>query len=152
MKKCLACVVLSTLVLATGCNKLPPAADTDSDGNSPDSVVKRIDKHGDEIMASSAKAEAREWMKQPKHVLFKADPKQVAQFVEDFYQAGAVQVLVAEIEEHDGIQIADSLLVVLPTDPAARAKIFTVESRADAAFQDDPVPEKGQKYLYNSFD
>ena len=63
-----------------------------------------IDKHGEQIMASSTKAEAREWMKQPKHVFFKEDPKVVAQFVEDFYQAGAVQVFIGDVEDHDGTQ------------------------------------------------
>ena len=151
MKSLACCLLLVPLTLATGCNKLASTSDSDSD-DSPEAVIKRIDKHGDAIMASSAKAEAREWMKQPKHVLFKADSNQVAQSVEEFYKAGAEQVLVADLEEHGGIQFGDSLLVVLPKDPAARAKIFAVESRADTAFQDDPVQEKGQKYLYNSFE
>ena len=153
MKTLLTSSLLIALVLASGCSKSRSTAAGDgSSEQSQDSLIAGIDKHGDEIMASSAKAEARQWMKQPKHVFFKADPKEVAQFVEDFYQAGAVQVFIADIEEESGNQYGESLLVVLPKDANARAKLFEVEARADTAFQDDPVSDKGQKYLYNGLD
>lgn len=103
-------------------------------------------------MASSTKGEAREWMKGPKHVFFKTDAKVVGQFVEDFYQAGATQVLIGDIETEQGYDYGESLLVVLPKDPAARAKLFQVEARADTTFDDDPVTDQGQKYLYNGLD
>lgn len=155
MKKLFTASLLIALALASGCNKSDsPGASSggDSDDDSKGALIARIDKHGEEIMAGTTKAEAREWMKQPKHVFFKADPKQVAQFVEDFYGAGATQVLIADIEEHDGVQYGESLLVVLPKDPAARDKLFQVEARADTAFEDDPVSDQGQKYLYNGLD
>jgi hypothetical protein len=115
-------------------------------------MISAIDKHGDEVMASTTKAEAREWMQATNHVFFKEDAKQVAQYVEDFYQAGATQVLVADIEEYNGYQYGEALLIVLPKDAAARAKIFQVGSRADTDFQNDPVSDQGQKYLYYSLD
>jgi hypothetical protein len=40
------------------------------------------------------------------------------------------------------------LLVVLPKDTALRAKLFSIGNRADEAFQNDPVTESGQDYLY----
>ncbi|HEV2437331.1 MAG TPA: hypothetical protein VG077_15170 [Verrucomicrobiae bacterium] len=153
MKKLLASAFLIPLVFAGGCGKSQPTtAGNDSDGRSQDSLIAGIDKHGDEIMASATKAEARQWMQQPGHVFFKADPKEVAQFVEDFYQAGAVQVFIADIEAEGGNQYGESLLVVLPKDPTARARLFEVEARADTAFQDDSVSDQGQKYLYNGLD
>jgi hypothetical protein len=153
MKKILACSLLAALALASGCGKSQSTTGSDdSDGSSKGDLIAKIDKHGDEIMASSTKGEAREWMKGAKHVFFKADPKVVAQFVEDFYQAGAESVYVADIEEEEGNQYGESLLVVLPKDPVARAKLFQVEARADTTFDDDPVTDKGQKYLYNGLD
>jgi hypothetical protein len=153
MKMLLASSLLIAFALASGCSKSQStAAGNDSAEQSQDSLIAGVDKHGDEIMASSTKTEARQWMKQPKHVFFKADPKEVAQFVEDFYQAGAVQVFIADIEEENDNQYGESLLVVLPKDANARAKLFEVEARADTAFQDDPVTDKGQKYLYNGLD
>jgi hypothetical protein len=153
MKKLAASSILLALVLASGCGKSPSTtAGDNSEEQSQNSLIAGIDKHGEEIMASATKAEARQWMKQPKHVFFKADPKEVAQFVEDFYNAGAPQVFIADIEEQEGYQYGESLLVVLPKNANARAKLFEVEARADTAFQDDPVTDKGQKYLYNSLD
>jgi hypothetical protein len=152
MKKLLASLFLIALALAGGCSKSPSTtASSDSSEQSKDTTAD-IDRHGEEIMASSTKAEAREWMKQPKHVFFKQDSKVMAQFVEDFYQAGAVQVFIGDIEDHDGTQYGESLLVVLPKDSAARVKLFQVEDRANTQFQDDPVSDKGQKYLWNSLD
>jgi hypothetical protein len=119
---------------------------------SEDSLEARVDKHGDKVMASSAKAEARHWMKQRSHVFFKAAPTKVAKFVEQFYAAGAKEVLIADIEEHDGLEYGEALLIVLPNEPKARAKLFNIGSRAETAFDNDAVSDKGQKYLYYSLD
>jgi hypothetical protein len=139
---------LAACVLAAGCSD----KSTSVSGSDDSEDIAKIDRHGEEIMASSAKAEARDWMKQPAHIFFKIDPKQVKQFVEDFYGAGAKQVLIGDIETHDGTQYGESLLVVLPKEAAARAKLFEVNSRAETAFQNDPVSDKKQKYLYYSLD
>jgi hypothetical protein len=135
-----AACLLAVIVLEIGCSKTE------------DSMISAVDTHGDEVMASTTKAEAREWMQATNHVFFKADPKQVAQYVSDFYQAGAEQVLIADIEEHEGYQYGEALLIVLPKDAAARTKLFQVGSRADTDFQNDPFTDQGQKYLYYSLD
>lgn len=155
MNKTWACSLLAVLAVASGCGKSASTTgsdDSDGGGSSKSDLIAKIDTHGDEIMASNTKGEAREWMKGSKHVFFKADPKVVAQFVEDFYQAGATQVYIADIETEQGYDYGESLLVVLPKDPTARAKLFQVEARADMQFEDDPVSDKGQKYLYNGLD
>jgi hypothetical protein len=127
-----------------------PAGDADADSGA--GLIERIDKHGDEELAGNTKAEAREWLKSESHVLFKANRKQAAQFVEDFYSAGAKQVLFVDIEEHEGKQFGEGLLVVLPTDAAARAKLFKLNETVGPVFQEDPVTDKGQKYLYFGLD
>ncbi len=145
--------LLVVLTLISGCGQQQSStASGDPDEQSQDALIANIDQHGDEVMSSSDKAEARQWMKQPKHVFFKADPGQVAQFVEDFYNAGARQVLITDIEEFQGNQFGEALLVILPKDAGARAKLFEVGARADTAFDNDPVTDKGQKYLYYSLD
>jgi len=145
---------LMLAALATGCNKADSssASSSDTDDDSKGTLEQRVDKHGDEVMASTTKAEAREWMKQPKHVFFKAEPKQVARFVQEFYDAGATQVLICDIDEEEGTQYGEGLLVVLPKDKDARAKLFAIGVRADTAYQNDPTTDKGQKYLYYSLD
>src|SRR6185312_2119677 len=93
-------LMLVALALASGCNKSgSTASGSDIDDDSKGTLEQRVDKHGDEVMASDKKAEARAWMKQPKHVFFKAEAKEVGKFVEDFYTAGATQVLICDIEE-----------------------------------------------------
>jgi hypothetical protein len=146
---------LMLLALASGCNKSSSgstASGSDADDSSGGSLEQRVDHHGDEVMASDKKAEARAWMKQPKHVFFKADAKEVGKFVEDFYGAGASQVLICDIEEEEGTQYGEGLLVLLPKDKDARAKLFEIDSRANTAFQNDPTSDKGQKYLFYSLD
>jgi hypothetical protein len=154
IRKVIVGLTMFGIALCSGCDNPQPknTEDSQSKEQAMDSLETRIDKHGAEIMASSDKAEARQWMQQPKHVFFKSNPKEVAKFVEEFYQAGAEQVLVVDIEEHEGIQFGESLLVVLPKDPNARKKLFEIGARADETFQNDPVTDKGQKYLYYSLD
>jgi len=143
--------VLLGLSIVAGCGKHRPAASANKESElSPDSLEARIDRHGDEIMASAARAEARQWMNHPSHVFFKANPKEVGRFVEEFYSAGASQVVIADIEEHEGKQFGGGLLVVLPREPSTRSKLFELGARAAAVFQNDPVTDKGQKYLYYS--
>jgi hypothetical protein len=115
-------------------------------------MIERIDKHGDEALAGDKKAEAREWLKSENHVLFKGARKQLAQFIEDFYNAGAPQVWIVDLEEHDGKQYGGALLVVLPSDATARAKLFQVNERASLAYKEDLIVDRGQKYLYYGLD
>lgn len=155
VQRVLTAFALAAVCLGAGCGKQASSAAAGGGGgddNSPGGLESRVDKHGDEIMASSTKAEARQWMKQPKHVFFKEDPTQVAGFVEEFYAAGAQQVLIGDIEDHEGTQYGGGLLVVLPKDAAARTKLFEINTRAETAYQEDPVTDKGQKYLFYSFD
>ena len=58
------------LALASGCNKSSSgstASASDIDDDSKGTVEQRVDKHGDEVMASDKKVEARAWMKDPKN-------------------------------------------------------------------------------------
>ena len=134
-------------MLAASCGKQSGAISGDST-DSQNSAEMRMEKHGDEIMASANKQEARAWLKGPNHLFFKADPKLVSQFVEDFYNAGAKQVLVADLDNEQGVQYGGSMLVVLPADATAREKLFAIGMRADICFGEDPVQDDGQKYLY----
>ena len=121
-------------------------ASDDSPGDlSGGTLEQRDDAHGDEVMNSSKREEARAWMKGEKHVLFKEDPKTMRQFVEDFYAAGAKQVYICDIEEHEGTSYGGGMLVVLPTDASQRGKLFEVGKRAETAAQCDPVSDRGQK-------
>jgi hypothetical protein len=146
-------IACCAIVFSSGCEDgqvAGPGGNAQDD--SPSGMIQRIDKHGEEIMAGQSKAEARDWLKVPSHLIFKEDSKQIAQIVEDFYAAGAQQVLIGDIESHDGKDFAGAVLVVLPQDAAGRAKLFEVGNRAAPVFQEDPITDQGQKYLYYTLD
>lgn len=117
-------------------------------------LEQRLEKAGDEIIASDKKAEAREWLKDDNHVLFKfhGGKKKLAELVEEFYAAGAEMVYIGNIESEAGKDFAGTALVVLPQDASKRSKLFEIDKRVGPEFQEDPVSDKGQKYLYYSFD
>lgn len=50
--------------------------------------------------------------------------------VRELYAAGAAEVLAHEVSVDDDFEDASSLLVALPSDPAARAALFAIEARA----------------------
>jgi len=116
------------------------------------SLEERIEDHCDKVMASSAKAEARQWLRKRSHGFFKTNPTDVSGFVEKFYAAGAQEVLIGQIEQDRSAQVGQCLLVILPKKSTARAKLFEIGSRAEDAFQCDHVSDKGQKYLYYPID
>ncbi len=132
--------------LLLGCEQ-PAAPPGDADKETKD-----INAHGDEIMAGNGKAESREWLKSDSHVLFKENRKKLAGFIDEFYAAGAKQVLIADVEEHEGKQYGGGLLIVLPDDSAARAKLFKLNETVGATYDEDPVSDSGQKYIYITFD
>jgi len=147
--------------LISGCSQKPapangtaeaPSSSSPSVPSDSQAMAEKVDRHVEAALAAPNKAEARQWLKPPGHVFFKADKQEVAQLVEDFYAAGAAQVLFVEIARDNDKEIADSMVVVLPKDSAIRAKVFSVGERADGMFDNDPMPDSGQKYLYYGLD
>jgi hypothetical protein len=147
--------VAIAVFFSLGCEDQPagaPAAGGAGVGEAP--LEQRIEKAGDEIMASDKKAEAREWLKDDNHVLFKfhGGKKKLTELVDEFYAAGAEKVYIGNIESEAGKDFGGTALVVLPKDATNRSKLFEIDKRVGPEFQEDPVTDKGQKYLYYSFD
>jgi hypothetical protein len=150
-------LVVLLAATALGCGKRDAAGSSaasakGAERESDQSREARFDKHAQEQIASSQAFEARKWLKTPKHVIFKHAKGQVAQLVDEFYQAGASQVYVAGVEEHEGSQFGTMLIVALPSDAAARKKIFAIAKQAEDLFQNDPTSDAKQKYLLFSLD
>src|SRR5262245_36274474 len=104
-------------------------------------LEQRLEKAGDVIMASDKKAEAREWLKDDNHVLFKFREGKagLAKIVDEFYAAGAEKVYIGDIQTEAGKDFAGTVLVVLPKDAAARSKLFEIDKRVGPELQEDPV-------------
>jgi hypothetical protein len=129
-----------------------PGAKAAEHGDSDLARATRFDQYAEKAIASSKAFEARTWFKTPKHVVFKHGNQQVTQLVDEFYQAGATQVYVADVEEHGGTQFATHLIVTLPKDAAGRTETFSVAKKAEQLTQTDPISDVGQKYLLFSLD
>ena len=142
--------VVTLLVTVSGCGKKEEAGS--SSGSSAESKpemldVAALDKDGDEELAQPNKAEARQWLRAPSHAVFKGDKQAIMKFVDEFYAAGAVTVYVTGIETLGGTEVTETMLLVLPKDTAARAKVIEVANRFAETIQNDPDKDVGQKYL-----
>lgn len=77
-----------------------------------------------------------------------------AAFIDSLYGAGADTVWVLNVEQdsawvaQEGGPYADALLVQLPSDRSARARLFAYEGREARHEGFDPERDRGQRYLY----
>jgi 5,10-methylene-tetrahydrofolate dehydrogenase/methenyl tetrahydrofolate cyclohydrolase len=69
-------------------------------------------------------------------------------FVQQLYDLGAEQVLAVEINEYNRGQNTSQLLVQLPYDDEARARLFAFERNLVEPRGFDGMADEGQEYLY----
>ena len=143
-------LVVALLVTVSGCGKKEAVGSSTAPSveSKPEVVdVAALDKAGDEDLADPKKAEARQWLKAPSHAVFKGDKQAVIKFVDEVYAAGAVTVYATGIETLGGNEVTETMILVLPKDSTARAKVFEVANRFGETIQNDPDKDIGQKYL-----
>jgi hypothetical protein len=116
------------------------------------SEVEDADKQIEEWLGEPDKAEARKWLRGDSHILFEGDKETAAKLVDDLYSAGAKEVWVIGIAELGGSEVAAAFVAVLPSDSAARKRVFAVESDFQKLIDGEPSRDDGQKYLHFSFD
>jgi hypothetical protein len=144
-------ISVTLLVICSACGK--KEATTSNPKNTTEQKsdvvdVATLDKEGDKELAETNKvAEARQWLRARSHSIFKGDQQSVIKFVDEFYAAGAVTVYVTGIDTLGGTQVTETMLLVLPKEAAARAKVFEVANRFDETIDSDPEKDIGQKYL-----
>lgn len=97
-------------------------------------------------------AEARKWLESDSHVLFEGDKATAGKLVNDLYTAGAREVWIIGITEFGDSEVAAAFVAVLPSDTAARKRVFAVESDFQKLVGGDPSNDLGQKYLHLTFD
>jgi hypothetical protein len=106
------------------------------------------------LASDQDKTEASQRLKDPSHNPVVVDKKKLLAFVGELYAAGASNVLVARIGEAAHRQTETEkriLIVVLPGDPEARRKVFSV---AEQHSREWPMEESdiGQRYLFYGFE
>jgi len=106
-----------------------------------------------ERMLASDRAEARQWLgAAPGAVRYlgELEPDASLELVERLYELGAAEVLAVEIEREPGSedQTTNHLLVRLPLNLAARARLFAFENEHAESEGFDGEADRGQEYLY----
>jgi hypothetical protein len=106
-------------------------------------------------MLSTRKAEALEWLRGSGETsvrnLGEMGEEESLQFVQRLYELGAAKVLAVEIEDFHQVgndQTTNHLLVQLPMDIPARARLFEFGTRHAESEGFDGESDRGQEYLY----
>jgi hypothetical protein len=154
----IASVLLAAAVM--GCGKPPAVApvssaapatqSTPADEDQADAV--QTDRDAEKSLSEPGSFEARAWLAQPHHSTFKVSHDLAEQTVDDFYSAGATNVWVAGVENIDISQVAAEIIVQIPTDPAARGRVFDVMREVDKNSDEEPTKDLGQMYFVISCD
>ncbi len=108
-------------------------------------------------MPGEKRVDAREWFEKHAPSAFAGNrfktPEDGRRFVELLYEDGAKQVYVAGIEDDpawvkkQGGPTADSLIVVLPKNPAMRKAMFTLQGEEAVKQGFDPSADTGETEL-----
>jgi hypothetical protein len=112
---------------------------------------KGVDDDGDKIWKQGAR-EFFNFKKNPKNRTFEMPVEWAKKFIDEAYNAGAEQVWVTSISEFEigehKLNISDTLVVVLPPDPAKRKAVLEVHNNAVGDDDEMTLKDIGQKYIY----
>ena len=151
---------LLACLLIVGCAKKSDDSATALDeSENPEVAGKKMTKETDEmveeILKGTDKMEAADWIKKyPQSAVGENEQGQallLAPIVASVKQAGAKRVVI-EYATLGQAQFLGGMIVVLPTEPPARQKLFALEPKLSELCQQTPVTDRGQKYLYYSFE
>lgn len=103
----------------------------------------------EKLLAEGNHAEAIDWLSEAArhHGVPKWEKSEVTAWVQKFYDAGAVRVTAVDISTVADTEISDEFVVELPSEPAARKKLFSVEADFQSQYDDAPTPDRGQRFL-----
>ena len=105
---------------------------------------------------ASNKAEALSWLRGGSDTsvrnLGEMEAEESIRFVQHLYDLGAETVLAGEIHEYPDGANSGNLLVQLPSDDAARERLFAFERDHAESHGFDATPDEGQEYVYLKLD
>jgi hypothetical protein len=103
-----------------------------------------------EVFSKASAPDARQWLAEsPERVIQSYERPGSVKLVEDLYAMGAAQVQAAEASgRFDGVQEAQVVVMLLPSDKAARKRLFDWhEKYASEREMLGYLPDKGQAYM-----
>ena len=148
------------LLLALGCSKQSSdsseaAAESEVPAVADKKMTVEIDKMAEEVLQSTDKMKAADWLKRyPKSQISDDEegrPILLASLVARLREAGAPRIVIDTATIGQG-HVLVGMVVVLPTDAAARQKLFAMDPELSQLCEQTPVTDRGQKYLHYSFD
>jgi urease accessory protein UreF len=154
-----ALAALVALLVAVGCSKQSSDSSEAADSEVPEvadkKMTKAIDKMAEEVLQDTDKMEAADWLKRyPKSEIGQDEegrPILLAAIVARLNQAGAQRIVIQFVKLGQA-ELLTAMVVVLPTDSAARQKIFAMEAELSQLCDQTQVTDRGQKYLHYGFD
>jgi len=122
---------------------------------SPAEQAAKLDRDAEKALAEEKMSEAREWLKgEPGRTIYNLGD-QAAPTVESLYAMGAAKVSCGATAEGDGGKIAVLVVIELPADPDARAKLIDWANTTDKKLNGEDaevIKDVGQKYVTVNFD
>ena len=151
--------LLALLMIAAGCSKQSTESTKAEESETPEvagkKMTKATDEVAEEILRGNDKMEAADWLKKyPRSSIGENEDGQdllLAPIVASLKQAGAKRVVIEYVMLGQA-QLLAAMVVVLPDEAPARQKLFALEPKLSELCQQTPVIDRGQKYLYYSFD
>ncbi|MEZ6047047.1 MAG: hypothetical protein R3C11_15985 [Planctomycetaceae bacterium] len=116
------------------------------------------DKFVDRFLGQENTEEALSWLKAgldtDSHLLSEGWPTQESiDFIQRFYDAGAVEVLAVDIDQYeDGMENTGKLVIKLPEDPAKREAVLGLGGEIAMRNGFSQEPDQGQTYLFLMLD
>src|SRR5581483_301383 len=103
----------------------------------------------EKLLAETNHAEALAWLSDATrhHGVPKWEKSEVTQWVQKFYDAGAVRVTAVDISTVADTEVSDEFVVELPRDMASRKKVFAVEADYQSQYDEAPTSDRGQRFL-----
>ena len=148
------------LLLTLGCSKQSSdsseaAAESEVPEVADKKMIEEIDKMAEDVLKSTDKMEAADWLKRyPKSQITDDEtghPILMASLVTRLREAGAPRIVIDTASFGQGHFLV-GMVVVLPTDAAARKKLFVIDTELSQLCEQIRVEDKGQKYLHYGFD
>lgn len=107
------------------------------------------------LIENTESAEVMHWLQdesKPRSLGVLGGTEESIEFIQEVFDAGAVQVFAVEIDDDDDSENTGKLCVELPNDPELRQRVldWTGEIAREEGF--DQEPDIGQKYVFVMLD
>lgn len=149
------------LMAAAGGSQSVAAAASSSSGQGQDpdgqeSPAQRYDHHAQMLMYADRKPDAKTWAADPKHAFAKRTHDETVRIVDTLTNLGATFVIVPDPRAGKGAdkdkETAEAVVFLLPTDKAARAKLFEYYGTLGKTYGIKNLKDEGQQYMSIEFD